>query len=217
MPRYLLTLPLLLSGASLGAQDATTALRRAEIAYRGITTLSATFTQTLVNPMLGGPERSEGVLYLAPPNRFAMRFTDPAGDRIVSDGTWLWLYAPSTVPEQVLRQAIPQAGFASPNLMGQFVDRPLDRYDAEYVGAEEVEGVAVDLVRLTPRSASLGFRRAEIAVSRSDGVLRRIDLVEDSGQRRTLVFRDIRRPARIPDGELSFEVPRGVRVVEPER
>ncbi len=206
---------ILLSAAALSAQDATSALGRAEIAYRGLTALTADFSQTLVNPMLGAPERSRGQIFLAPPDRFAMRFTNPGGDRIVADGTWLWLYAPSTVPGQVIRQPIPRSGISSPNLMGQFVDRPLERYDVTYLGEDAVAEETVDVLRLTPRGESLGFRWAEIAIARTDGILRRIDLMEESGQRRTLVFSAIQTQAEIPAEELRFEVPQGTRVVTP--
>jgi len=206
----------LLWAAPLAGQDATAALRRAEIAYRGLTSLAAEFSQVIENPMLGAPEHSRGLLFLSPPNRFAMRFTDPAGDRIVADGTWLWLYAPSTVPGQVIRQAIPSSGMASPNLMAQFVDRPLERYSVEYLGADVVHGDSVDLVRLTPHDETLGFRVATIAVARTDGILRRIAMVEESGQRRILVFSAIRTRGTIPAGELQFTTPAGVKVVEPD-
>ncbi len=195
------------------AQSVDAALRRAEDAYHGLTTLRAEFTQTLVNPMLGGPEESHGTLFLDPPDRFAMRFANPEGDRIVADGTWLWLYAPSSVPDQVIRQSVPRAGMASPNLMGQFVDRPLERYDAEYLGVDTVAGVEVDRVRLTPKVDGLGFRRAEIAVDRLAGLLRRMVVIEESGQRRTLVFRNIVTGVSIPPAEFRFDVPPGTRVV----
>jgi outer membrane lipoprotein carrier protein len=196
-------------------QDAASALARAEAAYRRITTLEAEFTQTIVNPMLGGPERSHGVLYLAPPQRFAMRFEEPDGDRVVVDGTWLWTYAPSSVPDQVIKQPVPQHGTSTPNLMAQFVDRPLERYQATYVGVDTVGGQGVDVVQLVPRHEGTGFTVAVIAVARSDGMLRRIALREESGQRRTLVFERIRVNQPIPERELSFAVPRGARVVTP--
>ena len=99
--------------------------------------------------------------------------------------------------------------------MGQFVDRPLDRYDVTYLGEDAVAEETVDVLRLTPRGESLGFRWAEIAIARSDGILRRIDLMEESGQRRTLVFSAIQTQVEIPAGELRFEVPQGTRVVTP--
>jgi len=206
---------LLLFVAPLAAQDAPSALARAETAYWKLMSLRAEFEQTIVNPMLGAPETTRGTLYLVPPSRFAMKFSEPAGDRIVADGDWLWAYTPSTVPGQVIRQPVPQAGAATPNLFAQFVDRPLERYDATYAGADTVAGDAVDLVTLVPKVEGLPFRRVTIAVSRETGLLRRLAIVEDSGQRRTLVLASLAPNAAVPLGEVRFEVPRGVKVVTP--
>ena len=205
----------LLGVRAAAAQDVTTALARAQGAYDDMRTLRAEFTQTISHPMLGAPEMSRGVLFLSPPGRFAMRFTDPEGDRIVADGQWLWIYAPSSVPDQVIRQPIPDAGTTTPNLFQQFVDRPLERYQARYLRADTAAGEAVDVLRLVPRREGLPFREAEMAVARSDGWPRRLALVEASGQRRDLVFRRIEANAAIPPAEIRFSVPRGTKVVTP--
>lgn len=191
-------------------------LARAEAAYRSWSTFRAEFLQTITNPMLGAPEVSRGVVFLAPPNRFAMRFTEPPGDRMVADGQWLWIYAPSSVEGQVIRQPIPQDGPLTPNLVAQFVDRPLERYDATYLRADSVGGRTVDVVQLAPRDpAHAPFRRAEISVDREDGLLRRLIVVETTGQRRDIIFRSIRPDSAIPDEEFRFTVPPGVRIVTP--
>jgi outer membrane lipoprotein carrier protein len=206
---------LALAASPLGAQEAVPALRLAEDTYSRIETLRATFTQTIVNPMLGGPEVSRGILFIAPPSRFAMRFTDPEGDRIVADGTWLWAYAPSTVPGQVIRQPIPTAGAATPNLLAQFVVQPLEHYRASYVSEDNVGGEIVDVVQLIPRREDASFREAEISIARNTGLIMRLAVRELSGQRRTLVFSAISAGIAIAESELSFAVPEGVRVVTP--
>lgn len=200
--------------APLAAQHVDAALARAQLAYDEMRTLRAEFRQTITNPMLGGPEQSRGVLFLEPPGRFAMRFTQPPGDRIVADGRWLWVYAPSSVPDQVIRQEIPATGATTPNLFAQFVDHPLERYRATYLGADTVGGEVVDLVRLVPRRENLPFRDAVIAVAR-DGWLRRLSLVEESGQRRELVFTALAVNHPIPRAEFIFEAPKGAKVVTP--
>lgn len=213
----LATIGLLLAACGgLAAQgDAASVLARAQTAYDRTTTLQADFRQMIDNPMLGEPEPSHGTLYLSPPDRFAMRFSDPEGDRIVADGEWLWLYTPSTTPNQVIKQPIPSAGAATPNLFAQFVDRPLERYDASYAGSETVEGVRTDRVRLVPRVEGLPFREATISVAEGTGTLKKLDLVEESGQRRTLVFQNMQTNVPIPARELIFRPPEGVRIVEP--
>lgn len=203
------------SGASLQAQETVRALNRAETAYRGIETLRAEFTQTLENPMLGGPVVSTGILSLAPPSRFSMRFTDPEGDRIVSDGTWLWIYLPSSVPNQVLRQPIPSRGAATPNLLAQFVDRPLEHYRASSLGVDSVAGELVDVVSLIPRRDDDPFVEAEVSISRATGLVRRLMVVEPTGQRRTIQFERLQRNVEIPASEIEFVVPNGTRVITP--
>jgi outer membrane lipoprotein carrier protein len=200
---------------SAGGQDAAVAaLHRAERMYERLSTLRADFVQTLENPMLG-EEQATGRLFLAPPNRFAMRFTEPEGDRIVLDGEWLWLYAPSSVPDQVIRQPVPARGSTSPNLIGQFADRPLERYEAEFVRTETLgPGATVDVVKLRPRRDDMGFRWAEVAIAQ-DGMFHRIVVLEDSGQRRTLTFANLAVDVSIPETELRFTPQRGTRVVVP--
>lgn len=204
----------IVAAAPLAAQSADPALARAQQAYDEMRTLRAEFEQTIINPMLGGPERSRGVLFLEPPGRFAMRFIEPRGDRIVADGRWLWIYAPSSVPDQVIRQDIPTTGATTPNLFAQFVDRPLERYRATYLGADTIGTEGVDLVKLVPREKGQPFREAVIAVGQ-DGWLRRLSLVEASGQRRELVFTALAANHPIPRAEFIFEAPKGARVVTP--
>lgn len=212
--RYLpFVLSLVLGAPRLAAQDADTALARAQRGYDGMRTLKAAFYQVLTNPMLGKPEQSRGVLFLQPPGRFAMRFTEPADDRIVADGRWLWVYTPSSVPGQVIRQAIPSTGANTPNLFSQFVDHPSARYRATYLRLDSIVGEPVDVVRLVPKGQAAGFREAVLAISRRDGWMRRLSLVEESGQRRELVFERLDLNIVIPPGELRFTVPRGTRVV----
>ena len=73
----------------------------------------------------------------------------------------------------------------------------------------------MDLVALVPKVEGLPFRWVTIAVSRETGLLRRLAIVEDSGQRRTLVLTAVAPNAPVLPAEVRFEVPRGVKVVTP--
>ena len=207
---------LLVIGVSLGLQspDPWPTLDHASAVYQTITSLSADFTQVVTNPMLGAPDTTRGRLYQMRPSRFAMRFTDPKGDRIVADGRFLWLYTPSTTPGQVLRSRIPEYGSTGPNLIGQFVEHPRDRYTARYVRADSLADGAADVVALVPKAGDQPYSEATIWVGRDDGLVRRLDIVEASGQRRTVLLRDIRVNGGVPGRELTFSPPAGVRVVD---
>ena len=190
-------------------------LDRASATYQTITSLSADFVQIITNPMIGTPDTTRGRLYQMRPSRFAMRFTAPKGDRIVADGRFLWLYTPSTTPGQVIRSRIPEYGTTGPNLIGQFVEQPRERYTAEYVRADSLPGGggAVDVIRLVPKGHDQPYSEAKIWVGREDALVHRVDIVESSGQERTVILRTIRVNRGVPRRELTFSPPAGVRVV----
>src|SRR5216110_1478424 len=203
-------------GFSLALQspDPWPILDRASQTYQTVTSLSADFVQIITNPMIGTPDTTRGRLYQMRPSRFSMRFTAPKGDRIVADGRFLWLYTPSTTPGQVIRSRIPEYGTTGPNLIGQFVEQPRDRYTARYVRADSLADGVADVVALVPKADDQPYSEATIWVSRDDGLVRRLDIVEASGQRRTVVLRDIRVNGGVPGRELTFSPPAGVRVVD---
>jgi len=195
-------------------QDAGPALDRASAAYQTIRTLSAEFTQIVDNPLLGSPDTTRGKLYQMRPSHFAMRFTHPRGDRIVADGRNLWLYTPSSTPGQVIRTGIPSTGTAGPNLIGQFVERPRERYRARYVRADSAGGRVTDVVALVPRTTDLPYSEAVVWIDRKDGLVRRVEIAETSGQRRTLVLEKVAVNRGVPGREFTFSPPAGLRVVD---
>jgi len=196
------------------AQDPAPILDRASQSYDTVRTLQADFVQVVDNPMIGDPDTTRGRLYQRRPGYFAMRFTEPKDDRIVADGRHLWLYTPSTTPGQVIRSAIPGTGTTGPNLIGQFVEHPRERYDARYVRADSLSGGAVDVITLTPHANDLGYSEATVWIDRKDGLVRRIDIVETSGQRRTIILRNLAINQVVPAREFRFSPPAGSRVVD---
>src|SRR5213596_790072 len=147
----------------LTAQDPWPVLDHASQTYQTIANLSADFVQVVANPMIGAPDTTRGRLYQMRPSRFAMRFTDPKGDRIVADGRFLWLYTPSTTPGQVIRSRIPEYGTTGPNLIGQFVEQPRARYTAQYVRADSLPDASpVDVIRLVPNAPGQPYSEAKV-------------------------------------------------------
>ena len=199
-----------------GPQDPWTALDRASASYDTVKTLQADFTQIVENPMLGDPDTTRGRLYQQRPSYFAMRFTEPTGDRVVADGKKLWLYTPSTTPGQVIRSDIPGTGTTGPNLIGQFVEHPRERYAARYVRGDSLADAAVDVITLTPRPAAGDFpyTEATVWIAKRDGLLRRVDIVETSGQRRTIILRNLSVNRPIAAREFQFSGAGALRVVD---
>jgi outer membrane lipoprotein carrier protein len=143
-----------------------------------------------------------------------MRFSQPKNDRVVADGRYLWLYTPSTTPGQVIRTSVPGAGTTGPNLIGQFVEHPRERYDAKYVRADSLPEGAVDVIALTPRATDLPYTEATVWIAKRDGLVRRIEIVETSGQRRTITLEHLAVNRDVPSREFKFSPPAGSQVVD---
>ncbi|HEV8263990.1 MAG TPA: outer membrane lipoprotein chaperone LolA [Gemmatimonadales bacterium] len=200
--------------SNLPAQDPGPILDRASAVYQTIRTLSADFVQIVANPLIGAPDTTRGKLYQMRPSHFAMRFSQPRGDRIVADGRHLWLYTPSSTPGQVIRTGIPSTGTTGPNLIGQFVERPRERYRARYLRADSLADGLADVVALVPRATDLPYSEAVVWIDRDDGLIRRIELVETSGQRRSVALRNLAVNRGVPSREFVFAPPAGSRVVD---
>lgn len=189
-------------------------LDRASASFDTVKTIQADFTQIIDNPMLGDPDTTRGKLYQRRPNYFAMRFTEPKHDRVVADGRRLWLYTPSSTPGQVIRTAIPGEGTTGPNLIGQFVERPRERYEARFVRADSAADGPRDVIALTPKATDLPYTGATVWISRKDGLVRRIEIVETSGQRRTIILRNVVVNRPVAGREFRFSPPAGSQVVD---
>lgn len=200
--------------SSRPTQDPAPILDRASASYDTVKTLQADFVQIVDNPMIGDPDTTRGRLYQQRPNFFEMRFSDPKDDRIVADGKRLWLYTPSTTPGQVIRTAIPATGTSGPNLIGQFVENPRERYDARYLRADSLAEGTVDVIALKPRATDLPYSAATVWISKKDGLVRRIEIVETGGQARTIILRTLVVNRPIPSREFKFSPPAGTRVVD---
>lgn len=218
-PRWLVLLGFLLP-ASADAQrqagvppSADAVIGRAAKAYAALNSLHADFVQVIDDEALGTFE-SKGSLVQSGQAKLAMRFSDPPGEAIVADGEHVWVYTPSTTPGQVLRMPLPSGPAYGFNVLSWILDRPAERYKATYLRADKVNGEPVDVVELIPKVPDLPFTRAVVWLGRSDGLPRKLKIEEQSGARRTITLSRVRRNGPVAPKTFTFDVPRGVRVVD---
>jgi outer membrane lipoprotein carrier protein len=205
----------LASITSAGAQSASATLDRAVRAYKNVKTVRASFTQTITNPILGETVHSAGELVQRRPNHVAVRFTDPAGDRIVADGAWVWFYLPSSTPGQVIRQRIAKDGSGSPDLTAQFLNTPSSRFDLIDLGREKINGRAARILSLAPKpGVDAPFTKAIVWVDTADALIRQFELTEPSEIVRRVTITKLTLNPTIPASAFRFTPPSGTKVIE---
>lgn len=203
--------PAPLAGQAVSDETAVRTLARAVERYGELDAICARFEQVLRVELLGQERTSRGELCQRRPNLFAMRFTDPDRDAIVSDGADFWIYYASVNPDQVIRLTLDQAR-GGVDFYREFLAAPEEKYGVEGLGTETVTGRTTRRIRLTPREP-VGYRTAELWIDPATGMIRRVEVAEDNGTIRRVTLWDIRPDPVLPDGTFRFVVPDGVTVV----
>ncbi len=184
---------------------------RAAAQYRGAHSVRATFEQTLTGAGTGSTHVSHGE-YFQSGSRFALRFSDPAGDAIVSDGAALWIYLPSSAKGQVLKMSS-QAGEGF-DILTELLSAPKASYLAVKWREEPVDSHATTVFALSPRKTDLPFTHATLWIGKSDGLIWQLETVELSGLVRRVRFTSVNINADLPSDAMTFTVPAGVKVLD---
>jgi outer membrane lipoprotein carrier protein len=204
----------MVAGISAVASAQNKAVDRAVAAWKPVKSMSGTFEQTLTNPLMRSTTTARGTFAQQQPNKLAVRFTEPAGDAIVADGTSLWVFLQQAAPGQVLKRPLTDE-MAMPIDVGQFLDSPATRFDMAVKGAEPVGDRPAQAVNLTPKKGtSVPFSRATVWIDDADGLIRQFEVTESSGLVRRIRLTKLNVNPVIAASEFRFTVPKGIRVVE---
>lgn len=195
------------------AQDAQAVLRRVAEVYARVNSLQAEFVQQLDNRLLDRRFDGRGMLYQRQPDRFLMRFSEPAGDIIVSDGTYFWIYYPSVDARQVMRARVADVGAGAVDLRAQFLGDPTERFHYTLEGREAVAGRQAWVLNLVPRQRA-EFQSLRVWVDERDHLVRRFEITESEAVVRRLELQDLRIDPQLSDELFRFEPPPGVRVID---
>ncbi len=189
-----------------------TPLDRAASVYRKAKSLRATFDQTLTSPTSKTVRPAAGEYLQRSAGIFAIRYTDPKGDAIVSDGEVLWLYLPSTMKNSVMK--MPGAAGSGMNFLAQLLSSPREHYVVGTSADTSFAGRSHAVYTLTPKQGKAPFVRATLWIGKRDALLWMLETVEPSGMIRRVRFTSIKPNARVPKSATTFVVPDGVKIVD---
>jgi outer membrane lipoprotein carrier protein len=189
-------------------------LDRAVAAWAKVKTVRATFEQTIVNPLTGNTLTSTGEYQQQRPGKLSVKFDNPATDRIVADGQYVWLYLPSSVPDQVIKSPLGSTGTGTVDLTAQFLSAPRKRYTVTGAGTLAVGGRPTHGYTLVPKSpGNAPFKTATVYVDDADATVRQFVVTEPNGVQRTVRLTSFRPNAPVDPKAFVFVVPPGTRVV----
>ena len=194
------------------AQTADAIIDRAASAYARLGSMRAEFRQTLTNPLTGSTQTTSGVILRKKPNLLSINFD--SGDRVVADGSTLWAYLPSSVPDQVMRMPYNNTAAGSVDPADQFLKSPRTRFTVTSSGTATIAGRPAHIVTLVPKRANNQFRSAKIWIDDADSSIRQFDVESPSGLRRRVVITRFTANPALANASFRFAAPKGVKIVD---
>ena len=189
-------------------------LDRAVAVWAKVKTARATFEQTINNPLTGRTLTASGEYQQERPAKLAVHFADPANDRIVADGNFVWLYLPSSAPDQVIKTPQTAAGTGTVDLTAQFLTAPRSKYNIDPVGTQVVSGRPTHGYNLIPKvTTGAAFRAASVWIDDDDATIRQFEVTDQSGVQRKIRLTSFKTNVPVDAKAFVFTPPAGVRVI----
>ncbi len=156
-----------------------------------------------------------GIIKYKSANKLCVEFSQPAGQRIVSDGKTMWIYIPSlhVVAEQDLKS---DTGLFSSNTKSG-LSRLFSKYHYRFASKEQPEpqddGSKMYTIILKQKESRSGYRRMKLWITEKYFITRAVGETS-TGKRIDISFSNLKTNVNIPNATFRFEAPSSARVIK---
>lgn len=210
---FAVLLALALCAPALGAaEDMDRCVTALEKRYEAMKDFHATFEQETRLASINRVEKGAGEIWFKKPGNMLWEYRTPQAQKIILDGTNLWLYLPED--RQVMKNnyaTIPQ------HIVVDLFRGKIDirkKFKVSPAGPAPGPHGAVG-IELVPRTFDPTVKKLTLWVDAKTSHILRTRLEDDFGTVTTLTFSGIAIDTGIPDATFSFTPPPGVEVFEP--
>lgn len=201
--RYLILLTVLFGSLSFPALAEDPA-QRLKAALKNMDNLSAEFKQTLLDEDKQVIQQSRGTLALQRPGKFAWIYTEPFEQRIVADGSELWIY--DVELDQVTVKPIDEGISNAPIMILMKESDVSEQFNVSEVGQRKF----LYWVELEPHAGDLEY--THIYIGLDDDSVQAMELRDQFGQSTQIVFDNLRVGVVHNPATFKFVPPEGVDV-----
>lgn len=201
--RFIALLAALLLATHAHATD--TARERLDTVAKGLTSVTASFTQSLTDANGTPGKTTRGTLALKAPRQFRWDVTAPYQQQIVADGMRVWVYDPDLEQVTVRNQGVEEAH--SPLT----VLTDISQLDRDFKASEQGEHDGATWLRLMPKGKDAEFEYADLGFDAN--ALTRMSFKDTLGNRTEITFSDWKRNVPQADDRFHFTPPKGVDVI----
>jgi outer membrane lipoprotein-sorting protein len=164
---------------------------------------------------VNGESHYSGKIRYKKPDKILLTFDDPQDQKIVSNGSVLYIYIPylKVVVQQSLGESTESALLASSSEAG--LGKLFDEYAFSFYDSSSLQpykGMLAYHLKLTQKTAKVGFKRMDLWVS-EDGLILQSNGVSPNGISVSLIFSNVQLNTELPDYIFDFEVPVDAQII----
>lgn len=197
--------------AAVAPENVVELVKAVEATYSNVESLSADFEQTSKSSAF--ELTMKGSVSLAKPRQMRWDTTsDPAGSLVVSDGKKLWMYLPGDKQVHIYQDLSSSAsGAMAMDILGD-----LGSLDEKFETSMGEAGVDSYAVVLKPKPGlESNYQQIELVVAKGDYKLEKVTLTDLFGGLTIYAFSNLKLNPELKTGTFTFEVPKGVEVIDP--
>ncbi|HNT10388.1 MAG TPA: outer membrane lipoprotein carrier protein LolA [Spirochaetota bacterium] len=189
-------------------------VKKIRTAFGKIDSYQADFTIT--TQRLGKNSMQSGTVKYKSPDKLLVEFSQPAGQRIVSNGKTMWIYIPSmnVVAEQDLKSDSGNIIFSGTK---SGLRRLFSKYHYKFAGREQPEpqpdGTKMYTLMLVQKESRSGYRTMKLWVTEQYSIARAYGETS-TGKKVDILFRNVRTDANFPNGLFAFDMPARAKLIK---
>jgi outer membrane lipoprotein carrier protein len=170
----------------------------------------------IMSEKLGNKSNKTGRITYKAANRMLIEFSNPSGQRIVSDGKSMWIYIPSmnVVAEQDLKQ---DSGSIFSATTGSGLKRLFSKYHYKFASKTQPEkqsdGSMQYTLFLKQKESRSGFRTIKLWIS-EDYIIKKAAGESSTGKNIEIQFYNMKTNIALQNGLFQFDIPSQAKIIK---
>jgi len=195
------------------AQATAETVAKVQAFYDGTTSFTSPFNQEFWVKSHNVRKKSKGKVTFAKPGKMAWDYEEPAGNRVVSDGTMLKVYEAAN--KQMFEQNIDKSQYPAALSFLTGTGKLSDSFTFVMYPGESMDFAGGSVLVGTPKKESSAYTKVLFYVDSSTSHIRRALIVDAQGNRNRFDFVEPKVNVQVDESTFKLVPPAGTQVIRP--
>ncbi len=197
----------------LPAADTANVVNKVQAFYDQSNTFKSDFTQHFTAKLYNKEKTSSGSVEFSKPGKMNWVYSDPAGNRVVSDGSLLRVYEADS--KQMFEQTVDKSQY--PAALGFLLGsaKLADTFDFKLFDGSQMNFKGGQVLVGTPKVASPSYDKVLFYVDSATSQVRRVLIKDAKGNLNRFDFKNPKVNEAVPAADFTFTPPPGTSIVRP--